>query len=517
MEMGRVYFGLNKPEESKAWLGKALKMASQIHDKDVLSKGYHLLSQVDSAAGDYGAALKSYQKHVAYRDSLANDETARHMIEQRLQYAFSKKEDSLRLEQALIAEKLDKQTLLSKQQQQELRLQQAALALAQREKDVQMLRFLKTQAELQLSNEQQEKKLALAAQEKTLQQSQLEKQTLLARQKEQALLLKENELSAQRSQRDFWIAGAAALLLFSFFIYRNYHQKQKANRLLQRQNIELEDQRDQTRKAMAELQQTQLQLIQKEKMASLGELTSGIAHEIRNPLNFVNNFSELNEEVLHELKTQVSTLSLTPDQRSALQGVTDELLHNQEKISRHGKRADAILKNMLQHARTDKGEKEPTDINGLVDEYLRLSYQGFRTKEGTPTLTLETHFDKSAGWVKVIPQDLSRVLVNLFNNAFYAVAEQKKNAGAGFEPTVFVSTKREGDSVLITVKDNGTGMPEKITAKVFQPFFTTKPAGEGTGLGLSMSYDLVTKGHSGEMKVASREGEGAEFTIQLPA
>jgi signal transduction histidine kinase len=300
-------------------------------------------------------------------------------------------------------------------------------------------------------------------------------------------------------------------------MYRNYRQKKKANHLLKQQNIELEDQRDQIKKALAELQQTQIQLIHKEKMASLGELTAGIAHEIQNPLNFVNNFSEVNVELGIELKEEVKKLPLSHEQRENLHSLAEELLQNQEKINHHGKRAGAIVKNMLQHSRKSDGVKEPTDINALVDECLRLSYHGYRNKEKSFVSAFETNFDKEVTRVKVVPQDLSRVLLNLFNNAFYALNERKKQINGAFEPCVFVSTLKQGNHIFITVKDNGIGMSEKVTTKIFQPFFTTKPSGEGTGLGLSLSYDVVTKGHGGDLRVESKEGEGAKFTIQLPA
>ncbi|HJS54066.1 MAG TPA: tetratricopeptide repeat-containing sensor histidine kinase [Chitinophagaceae bacterium] len=516
LESGSVLFDMKRYDEAKQTLEKGLVIAKQVGYKEIISKSYELLSQIDTAKGDYASALQNYNLYITYRDSVSNAESAKQLSEQRLQYAFSKKEDSMRLQQALIAEQLEKQTLLSKQQQQELKLKQASLELTQREKDVQMLTFLKTQAELQLSNEQNEKKLALAEQEKALQQSQLDKQTLLARQKEQELLLKDRKLAVQKAQRNIWLAGAIGFLVLSFIMFRNYRQKQKANHLLQKQNIELEDQRDQVKKAMAELQQTQIQLIQKEKMASLGELTAGIAHEIQNPLNFVNNFSEVNFDLGNELKAELTKLSLSNEKQQMLHNLTDELLQNQQKITHHGKRAEAIVKNMLQHSRKSNGVKEPTDINALVDECLRLSYRGFRNKHKAFETKIETDLDNSASGVHVIPEDLSRVLVNLLNNAFYAVNEKKKQLNGTFEPAVIVSTKKEGNKIMIAVKDNGTGMTEKVTGKVFQPFFTTKPAGEGTGLGLSLSYDLVTKGHGGELKVESKEGEGAKFTIQLP-
>ena len=517
LESGSVYFDLKRYDEARTALEKALQLSIQTRYKEIISKSYRLLSQVDTAQGNYQSALTYYNFYVTYRDSLSNAEAAKQMSEQRLQYEFSKKEDSMRLQQALIAEQLEKQTLFSRQQQQELKLKETALALTQKEKDLQMLKFLQTQTELQLTNEQNERKLALAQQDKVLQEAQLEKQTLHSKQKEQELLLKDRKLAIQKAQRNIWLAGAIALLVLSFIMFRNYRQKQNANHLLQQQNVELEDQRDKIKKALAELQQTQIQLIQKEKMASLGELTAGIAHEIQNPLNFVNNFSEVNVDIGKELKAEVAKLSLTPEQQQSLQTLADELMQNHQKITHHGKKAEAIVKNMLQHSRKSSGAKEPTDINGLVDECIELSYHGFRNKHMAFETKIETRFDGDLDRVNVIPQDISRVLVNLLNNAFYAVNERKKQLNGSFQPMVTVTTKNHGRYVSIIVKDNGTGMSENVTAKAFQPFFTTKPSGEGTGLGLSLSYDLVTRGHGGEMKIESKEGQGSKFIVQLPS
>ncbi len=517
LESGSVYFDLKRYDEAKQSLDKALQLSLQTRYKEIISKSYRLLSQIDTAKGNFSSALTNYNLYITYRDSLTNAESTRQLAEQRLQYDFSKKEDSMRLQQALIAEQLEKQTLLSKQTQQELKLKQASLEITQKEKDVQMLRFLQTQTALQLENEQNEKKLAIAQQEQALQEAALEKQTLSTKQKEQELLLKDRKLEIQKAQRNIWLAGAVALLIVLFIIFRNYRQKQKANQLLQQQNEELEEQRDKIKKAMAELQQTQIQLIQKEKMASLGELTAGIAHEIQNPLNFVNGFSEVNLDLGTELREELNKLQLTNEQKKNLHLLTDELFQNHEKIAHHGRRAEAIVRNMLQHSRKPGGAKEPTDINALVDECIDLSYHGFRNKHMAFETKIETEFDDNLSKAAVVPQDLSRVLVNLMNNAFYAVNEKKKKLNGSFEPKISVSTKKQGNNFTITVKDNGTGMSEKVTEKAFQPFFTTKPSGEGTGLGLSLSYDLVTKGHGGEMKVESKEGEGAKFTIQLPA
>jgi signal transduction histidine kinase len=262
---------------------------------------------------------------------------------------------------------------------------------------------------------------------------------------------------------------------------------------------------------LTSLKKTQTQLIQAEKMASLGELTAGIAHEIQNPLNFVNNFSEVSTEITDEIGEAI-------DQNNVKEAKDLSLLlrENLQKISYHGKRADSIVKNMLQHSRKSTGRREPTDINTLVDEYLRLSYHGLRAKDKAFNAILETHFDKSVTEADIVPQDIGRVLLNLFNNAFYSVAKKKAEAGAGYEPTVIVRTERKNDHVNVYVKDNGMGMSAKTLEKIYQPFFTTKPAGEGTGLGLSLSYDIITKAHNGQLKVDTNEGEGAEFIIELP-
>jgi signal transduction histidine kinase len=252
-------------------------------------------------------------------------------------------------------------------------------------------------------------------------------------------------------------------------------------------------------------------------MASLGELTAGIAHEIQNPLNFVNNFSDVNRELIAEMKDEIIKGNL-----DEVKFIADDLDANEEKINHHGKRADAIVKGMLQHSRASTGKKESTDINALCDEYLRLSYHGLRAKDKNFNAILQTNFDTTIGKINIVPQDIGRVLLNLFNNAFYAVMEKSKNPEGfanprgleAYQATVSVSTKKIDDKVLISVKDNGVGIPQKIADKIFQPFFTTKPTGQGTGLGLSLSYDII-KAHGGEIKVETREGERSEFIIQL--
>lgn len=264
-------------------------------------------------------------------------------------------------------------------------------------------------------------------------------------------------------------------------------------------------------KSLEELKAAQAQLIQSEKMASLGELTAGIAHEIQNPLNFVNNFSEVSNELIDEMTEQLEKGN-TEDAKA----IASEVKMSLEKINFHGKRADGIVKSMLQHSRTSTGKKEPTDINALADEYLRLAYHGMRAKDKSFNAAMKTDFDENIGLVKIMSQDIGRVVLNLITNAFYAVTEKKKLNLDGYEPTVTITTKKLGDKLEIIVKDNGTGIPQKALDKIFQPFFTTKPTGQGTGLGLSLSYDIVTKGHGGELKVETKDGEYTLFSIILP-
>jgi len=274
---------------------------------------------------------------------------------------------------------------------------------------------------------------------------------------------------------------------------------------------QLEDAKNKIEATLSELRATQSQLIQAEKMASLGELTAGIAHEIQNPLNFVNNFSEVNKELVDELKTELAIGNM-----QMANEIADDIKDNSEKINHHGKRADAIVKSMLQHSRSSSGTKEPIDINALADEYVRLAYHGMRAKDKSFSIITKTNFDPTIRTINVIAQDIGRVVLNLVNNAFYAVGEKKKQAGESYEPIVSITTKNDNGKVEIKVADNGNGVPQKVLDKIFHPFFTTKPTGVGTGLGLSLSYDIV-KAHGGDLKVETNEGVGSEFIVILPA
>jgi signal transduction histidine kinase len=331
--------------------------------------------------------------------------------------------------------------------------------------------------------------------------------------------MNENELSITRLQsdnkiyaltRNFSIGIAALLLILAAGVFYRFKSKQKANKILE--------------KTLSELKSTQAQLIQKEKMASLGELTAGIAHEIQNPLNFVNNFSEVSVELVEELKEEAQAGRI-----DEVLSIADDLTQNLQKITHHGQRASSIVKGMLEHSRASTGEQQPTDLNALADEYLKLAYHGLRAKNKDFNAELKTDFAPGLPKIPVVSQDIGRVLLNLFNNGFYTTQQRSKNLTAGapgrsqdlqglknYQPTITVQTQRTQTGVQIRVRDNGMGMPEAVKAKIFQPFFTTKPTGEGTGLGLSLSYDIVTKGHGGTISVESVEGEGTEFIVTLP-
>ena len=299
------------------------------------------------------------------------------------------------------------------------------------------------------------------------------------------------------------IAGLCSVVFFAFYMLR-------ANRIRQRINRELSEQKTQLEHTIGELKSTQAQLVHAEKMASLGELTAGIAHEIQNPLNFVNNFSDVNQELIDELKEELQK----GDLREA-SAIADNLKENESKINLHGKRADGIVKSMLQHSRGSAGLKESTDVNKLVDEYIRLAFHGYRAKVKDFNVDLDINLDPLAGSAPMVRQDIGRVILNLLNNAFYAVME--KTGKADYKPKVSVTTKRERNAVMIEIDDNGSGIADDKLAKIFQPFFTTKPTGEGTGLGLSLSYDIITKGHGGQLTCDTKPNEYTKFAITLPS
>lgn len=309
-------------------------------------------------------------------------------------------------------------------------------------------------------------------------------------------------------------AGVGLLLVLAGVLYAAFRRSERLKRLVTVQKQDLQTQRDQLDASLTTLRATQTQLIHSEKMASLGELTAGIAHEIQNPLNFVNNFAEVSAELVGEVREERAKGAAAD---AALETeLLDDLAQNLGKIAQHGQRAAGIVRGMLEHSRASAGERAPTDLNALVDEYLRLAYQGLRAKDNSFNAALQTDFAAGLPWVEAVAGELGRVLLNLFSNAFYAVQKRQQVSNAGYAPTVSVRTRRRGNQVEIRVSDNGTGMPAEIQAKIFQPFFTTKPTGEGTGLGLSLAHDIIAQGHGGRLTVESQLGEGSTFTVALP-
>ncbi len=323
--------------------------------------------------------------------------------------------------------------------------------------------------------------------------------------------IEQDKIQLQNKIRTYGlIIGIVVLLLIAFLLFRNNRNRKKANKLLQKQKDEIEVQKKNVEETLTELKSTQAQLIHSEKMASLGELTAGIAHEIKNPLNFINNFSEISNELLDELKSEFQK-----DHKEEVLSITEDLKQNLQKINQHGKRADSIVKGMLLHSRGTTGEKTLTDINDLLDQDVNLAYHGMRATNTEFNITIEKDYDKTLEKINVVPQDISRVFLNIINNACYAAYDKKKKSGNDFNPVLKVSTKNLDGKVEIRIGDNGNGIPKDILDKIFQPFFTTKPTGEGTGLGLSLSYDIVTKQHGGELKVETEGGEGTEMRIIL--
>lgn len=343
-------------------------------------------------------------------------------------------------------------------------------------------------------NQQLQSLLELIQQSEALTDS--ERNNILAKVKEVDKLLSVTEFKLDRTEK---VKKTTAILLEETI--EELEQKRKA----------IEETNAALKKSLEELKAAQALLIQSEKMASLGELTAGIAHEIQNPLNFVNNFSEVNAELIAEMKDEIEKGNI-----EEVKAIANDISENEQKINHHGKRADAIVKGMLQHSRSSSiSVKEPTDINALADEYLRLAYHGLRAKDKSFNAKMKTDFDESIGNINIVPQDIGRVILNLITNAFYVVDEKNKSGVDNYESIVSVSTKKIGDKVEVRVKDNGNGIPQKVLDKIFQPFFTTKPTGQGTGLGLSLSYDIV-KAHGGELKAETKEGEGSEFIFSLP-
>lgn len=506
--IGEIYYRDSNYVLAKENLLKALRYSKQVHNNETIAFITNLLGSIYTKEHKYSDALESFHKTRELAAQIGNREflsrsrlgiaevyLAQHNTDSALYYAQEGTRTAAEIQYNELLR--DGNEILSKIYETKGMSPQA----------LKHFKLFKLYAD-SINNQQTEK----AASNLAAEYEYSKKEILLKA--EQAK--KQVEFQKQTNQQR-WIIFSAFAALFSslvvaWLIYRSRQKEKHSNLLLHRQNEEIEKQKNTLETTLKDLKNTQAQLIQSEKMASLGELTAGIAHEIQNPLNFVNNFSEVSKELLDEMKTELDSGN-TEDAKA----IADDVIQNLEKINHHGKRADGIVKGMLQHSRTGTSLKEPVDLNTLCDEYVRLSYQGFKAKDKSFNTIINTEFDNSLGNINVVPQEIGRVILNLLTNAFYVVNEKKQMNIPGYEPTVSISTKKINNKAEIKVTDNGNGIPKNVLDKIFQPFFTTKPTGQGTGLGLSMSYDIVTKGHGGELKANTQEGKGTEFIIILPA
>ncbi|MBF9238028.1 tetratricopeptide repeat protein [Hymenobacter sp. BT683] len=429
--LARAYVLKQQPDSALALAQHSLQLSQQARSNDNIRNAADIMAQAYAQRGNFPAAYRYRNLHMAYNDTLSGEDTQRRTSALRYAYELEKKQAQI--------------DLLTKTRQ-------------------------------------------------------------LQAQKE----------ARQRQQLYGLLAGLLGVVLVLGLLLRNIVLKRRANRHLEEKNKEIAAHRDKLGRTLTQLQAAQNQLVQREKMASLGELTAGVAHEIQNPLNFVTNFSDVNVELTAELEEELAKEPLSVGGRHTIDLLLQELTQNQSKIHEHGHRADLIVKRMLEHSQPCNGKRQVADINALVEECLRLAYHGWRAKNKDFTATLNSDYDPRLKPVKVVSQDISRVLLNLLNNAFYAVTEKSKKAASPYCPEVSVQTRRTPTAVRIQVRDNGDGVPVAMRDKIFHPFFTTKPTGEGTGLGLSLSYDIITKGHGGTLSVESTEGEYTQLTASLP-
>jgi signal transduction histidine kinase len=484
-DIGVAFTGLNQLDSANIYELKAIETFRKFNYEEPLV--YQVLGDIKMQSGSHSEALDYYRKSLVV--SLSKNES------RALAYAYNKMA-----------------SFYKKTNQPDSAIYYAQKGLAESRSINQKKTILEASALLSELYEPKDTKLSLqyleiadAYKDSLFGAGTIEAvQSLVAREQDRQKEMRAAKIAFQNQLKEYALVGGLFILIvIAFFLYRNNQKEKNAKRLLQQKNEVIEQ-------TLNRLKATQAQLIQSEKMASLGELTTGIAHEIQNPLNFVNNFSEVSHELIDEMKSELAV----GNKQSAMD-IAGDVQQNLEKIVHHGKRADAIVKGMLQHSRTSSGQKEPTDINALADEYLRLAYHGFCAKDKSFDAKFETDLDQTIGKVNIVPQDIGRVLLNLINNAFYAVAEKKQQLDGTYDPIVSVITRRKEDKIEVKVNDNGNGIPQKVLDKIFQPFFTTKPTGVGTGLGLSLSYDIV-KAHGGEIKVQTKQGEGSEFEIYLP-
>ena len=494
LNLGDVYDRLNIPDSAYIYFTRALTIAKQLKDGDLIGTAMTGLGHTFLKLKDFAKARANYQAAITYLKAANDDEI---LCEAALGIAklfqqtnqpdsavhYARFSQNLAKADGFLKMNLQSSKFLADYYKKQKNIDSAFAYIneVQAVNDSINSKARITEAQIITSNEQ-------------LRQLETDENKKIAR--------RERQQQMQQLYIGLLITGLLIFILIASLLYRNNRHKQHLNKTLEA--------------TLANLKSTQAQLIQSAKMASLGELTAGIAHEIQNPLNFVNNFSELNIELIEEMTDEIDKGNM-----EEVKAIAIDVAANEKKINHHGKRADSIVKGMLQHSRsTGSVVKESTNINALTDEYLRLAYHGLRAKDKLFNATLKTYFDESLGNINILPQDIGRVLLNLITNAFYAITDKKKNTlrlkeEQLYEPTVIVRTKKTGATVEISVSDNGGGIPQKIMDKIFQPFFTTKPSGEGTGLGLTLCYDII-KAHGGDLRVENNEGEGACFVIQLP-
>jgi len=491
-EIGQTYVFMNQLDSALTYTQKAVAQ-KEIFNGAEWNFPYYLLASIQSSQGNYKQALNNFHTSIV----LARQNGIERDVFQNFGGMSTTFRETGQLDSAIYYAQLVVQCKLPDLESKTLQEgfdNLAELYKSTGEKDS-AIKYITSSYQLRNSTFDKEKDRELQS---ITFKEQLKQQEILAN---QAKYKSKVQLFA-------FLGGLLVLLSILVLLWRNNRHKQIAKARIE--------------KAYDKLKETQAQLIQSEKMASLGELTAGIAHEIQNPLNFVNNFSEVNKELLTELKDEMEKGNL-----DEAKSIANDVIENQEKINQHGKRADGIVKGMLQHSRISTYQKELTDINALVDEYLRLAYHGLRAKDKTFNAKFETKLDPAVGKINIVPQEIGRVILNLINNAFYAVSAKAidyakalsgelATADGGYEPTVTVTTKKSTNKIEISVRDNGIGIPQKLMDKIFQPFFTTKPTGQGTGLGLSLSYDII-RAHGGELKVETEEGKFSEFIIVLPS
>jgi signal transduction histidine kinase len=505
---GRMVFtliALKRYDEARRYMALALQNPRKDLAPWLLAKNYDAKGQIEMAQGNYTTAISFFDK--AINLFLKHSKNDSPYIYCHLAECYEKVNNLPKaIENGLLAYSASK-TYNSKgiEQQSSLLLSRIYEQIGQKEK---AFKFLKSYQQLKEASDNLDA---------TNQLANVQIQLILEKSNQQIEKLEKQRVDkeAENKNQRLWIFSIAGALLSAIvlmlLLYLNNQHKQKANALLQQQKNEINNQRKRAEKALDKLKSTQAQLIQSEKMASLGELTAGIAHEIQNPLNFVNNFSEVSSELLDEMNEEIIKGDF-----EEVKNIAAAIKKNLEKINYHGKRADSIVKGMLQHSRIGNNVKEPTSINKLADEYLRLAYHGLRAKDKSFNADLVTDFDENLPKINVLTQEIGRVLLNLFTNAFYATHQKQKQSGGEYKPIVSVKTILKDKGIEITVKDNGIGIPNAIKDKIMQPFFTTKPTGEGTGLGLSLSYDIVVKVHGGTITIDSQENNYTVFTIFLP-